>query len=86
MLKKPTRIFSFEEFGVNKYEAVLLAARRARQINAIRINLQKRYQMPLIEKDKPTNFALQEILEERLTFEYNRKPNEKEEIREIKKF
>ena len=79
-------MFSFEQFGVNKYEAVLLAAKRARQINAIRATLQKRYQIPLIEKDKPTNFALHEILEGKLTFEYSTVVQETEELREIKKF
>jgi len=83
---RPTQIYEVEKLGLNKYEMVLLVARRARQINAHRINLQKRHNVPLIEKDKPTNYALREILDNKIGYEYLKKKVEEEPIREVKKF
>ena len=83
---RPTQIYEVEKFGLNKYEMVLLVSRRARHINAHRINLQHRHNVPLIEKDKPTNYALREILDNKLGYEYLKKKVAEEHVREIKKF
>jgi len=83
---KSTSIFEIEQMGLNKYEMVLLVARRARQINSLRVNLQKRFGIPLIEKDKPTNFALNEVFSGRLGYEYSKSRIEDSPIRGIKKF
>jgi len=61
---------------ISKYELVLLIARRAREINEMRIALEKKHSTRLIEKDKPTVVAIKEILDDRLLFEY-RKQGEK---------
>jgi DNA-directed RNA polymerase subunit K/omega len=60
MEKSPNPV-TVEIPGINKYEMVLMVARRARQINNVRINLQKRFGIPLIEKDKPTNYSFAEV-------------------------
>ena len=86
MLKEPQPILEFKGLDLNKYEIVLLIARRARQINAARVNLQKRHNTPLIEKDKPTNFSIKEIIEHRIGYEYSETMIEEEPTKEIKKF
>ncbi len=48
--------------GLTKFEVVLLIARRARIINQLRIDLQKKYRVHLIEKSKPTMVALEEYM------------------------
>jgi len=48
--------------GMTKYELVLLLAKRAREINQLRIDLQKKYNVHLIEKRKPIMMALDEYL------------------------
>lgn len=61
---------------ISKYELVLLVARRAREINEMRMALEKKLNTKLIEKDKPTKIAMEEILSDKLLFEY-RKPSVK---------
>ncbi|MCD6595093.1 DNA-directed RNA polymerase subunit omega [bacterium] len=46
--------------GLTKYEIVLLISRRARSLNQMRIDLQKKYRVHLIEKVKPTIVSLKE--------------------------
>jgi len=46
MIKRSDPILEFKIPELNKYEMVLLIARRARQINAARVNLQKRHNTP----------------------------------------
>ena len=84
--KKPTERFVSTHYDLNKYELVLLVARRARQINAIRVNLQKQHNIPLIEKDKPTNYALREVFGNKVGYEYAKTVVEEEPTREIQKF
>ncbi len=55
---------------LTKYELVQLLAKRAREINALRIELQKKYNLHLIEKQKPTMIALQEYLDGKLKYTY----------------
>ncbi len=86
MIKRSDPILEFKIPELNKYEMVLLIARRARQINAARVNLQKRHNTPLIEKDKPTNFSMREIVKGKIGFEYTKKVVEEEPTKEIKKF
>ncbi len=86
MIKQSEPVLEFNIPELNKYEMVLLIARRARQINAARVNLQKRYNIPLIEKDKPTNFAIQEITTDKIGYEYVKTTVEEEPVKEIKKF
>jgi DNA-directed RNA polymerase omega subunit len=64
--------------GLTKYELVLVASRRAREINQMRIALEKKHDTRLIEKEKPTLLALQEILDGQLTYTHS-KPGEEEE-------
>ncbi len=61
---------------LSKYELVLLIARRAREINEMRIALEKRHETRLIEKEKPTKVAMREILDGSLRYEF-RKPGER---------
>lgn len=62
--------------GLSKYEMVLLVARRARQINDMRIALEKKHETRLIEKEKPTTVAMKEILSDRLHYEFRTKKQE----------
>ncbi len=64
--------------GLTKYELVLLTARRAREINDMRIALEKKHETRLIEKEKPTIVAMKEILAGKIGYEF-RKPIEKTE-------
>lgn len=61
---------------ISKYETVLLIARRAREINEIRINLERRHNTRLIEKEKPTLVALKELVNGKLSYQMQ-KPGEK---------
>ncbi|RKZ29320.1 DNA-directed RNA polymerase subunit omega [bacterium] len=69
---------------LSKYELVLLVARRARQINELRIMLEKKHETRLIEKEKPTVVALREILDGNLSYEF-RKPGQEQFQRGMKK-
>lgn len=62
--------------NINKYELVLLLAKRAREINQFRIDLQKKYRLHLIEKEKPTMVALNEYISGSLPFVYAGKKEE----------
>ncbi|MCD6501140.1 DNA-directed RNA polymerase subunit omega [bacterium] len=71
-------LFDVKIEGLTKYELVLLAARRAREINKMRITLEKKHETRLIEKEKPTIVTMREILDGKLSYEF-RKPGEKPE-------
>ncbi|MCK5833490.1 DNA-directed RNA polymerase subunit omega [bacterium] len=65
--------------GITKYELVLLAARRAREINEMRINLEKKHETRLIEKEKPTIVAMKEILAGKIGYEFHDPDEQTEE-------
>jgi DNA-directed RNA polymerase subunit K/omega len=52
--------------GMTKYEVVILLSKRAREINQLRIELQKKYKVNLVEKEKPIVMALKEYLNNEL--------------------
>lgn len=56
--------------GISKYELVLLLAKRAKEINQNRIDLQKKYKIRLIEKRKAIMVALDEYLQGKLKWSY----------------
>ena len=56
---------------LTKYETVILASRRAREINEIRITLEKKHDTHLIEKEKPSVVAIREIIENKLAYEFH---------------
>jgi len=64
-------IYDVKIEGLTKYEMVLLVARRARQINDMRIALEKKHTIRLIEKEKPTTVAMKEILAQDLEYEFH---------------
>ncbi len=73
-------LFDVKIEGLSKYEMVLLTARRAREINDMRIALEKKHEIRLIEKEKPTTVAMKEILGGNLEYEFRKKRQvEKEE-------
>lgn len=78
-------ILEIKKDDLTKYELTLLAARRARQINGYRVALQKRFELPLVEKDKPTNFALRELAEGRIGFTFSKEVLVSR-VRETKRF
>ncbi len=55
-------LFTPPRRGITKYELVILLAKRAREINQLRIDLQAKYKVHLIEKEKPTMIALKEYM------------------------
>ena len=69
---------------LSKYEMVLLTARRAREINEMRIALEKKHETRLIEKEKPTIVAMKEILDGSLSYEFC-KPGQDQSQRGMKK-
>ncbi len=74
--------------GLCKYELVLLTARRAREINEMRIALEKKHETRLIEKEKPTIVAMREILDGNLGYDFlkaGEKPPEEHFRRGMKK-
>ncbi|RKZ26429.1 hypothetical protein DRQ29_04920 [bacterium] len=62
--------------GLTKYELVLLISKRAHYLNQMRIDLQKKYRVHLIEKVKPTMVALKEYLNGEYGYTYE--PEEKQ--------
>jgi len=75
-MKTKSSLFDAKIEGLSKYELVLLVARRAKHINDMRVNLEKKYETRLIEKEKPTLVALNELIDDKLRFKY-RRPGEK---------
>ncbi len=69
-------LFTPQHEGMTKYELVQLISKRAREINQMRIDLQKKYRVYLIEKEKPTMVALREYLEGKLKPTYEPKGEE----------
>ncbi len=61
-IEDKSELFNPPRKGMTKYELVLLIARRARNLNQMRIDLQKKYRVHLIEKEKPTMVALREYM------------------------
>jgi len=53
-----------------------LLAKRAREINQLRIDLQAKHKVHLIEKEKPTMIALKEYMEGKYTGTYEEKETE----------
>ena len=70
------KIYNVDVEELSKYELVLLIARRAKEINEMRIGLEKKYETRLIEKIKPTVVAMDEFLDHELAYE-RRKPGQK---------
>ena len=66
-------LFTPPRRGFTKYELVILLSKRAREINQLRIDLQKRHKVHLIEKEKPTLLALKEYMEGKYTGTYEKK-------------
>jgi len=77
-------IYDVKIEGLSKYEIVLLTARRARQINDMRIALEKKYEVRLIEKEKPTTVAMRDILANSLEYEF-RTGRREERIEQFKR-
>ena len=71
-------LFTPESRNLTKYEIVLLLSKRAREINQLRIDLQKKYRVHLIEKEKPTMVALNEYIEGELLYSYKTKTEEQQ--------
>lgn len=66
-------LFDVKIEGLSKYEIVLLTARRAREINDMRIALEKKHETRLIEKEKPTTVAMREIIAGKLEYSFHKK-------------
>ena len=64
---------------LNRYETVILAAKRARQINQLRVLKQKQTEFKIIEREKPTTLALKEIINGDITYRYTSADEKKEE-------
>lgn len=77
-------IYDVKIEGLSKYELVLLVARRARQINDMRIALEKKHVIRLIEKEKPTTVAMKEILNNKLEYEFRTEKHE-ERVEQFKR-
>ncbi len=75
-MEDKTELFNPELGDMTKYELVQLVSKRAREINRIRIELQKKYRVHLIEKKKPTMVALMEYLDGELKPTYEPKSEE----------
>jgi DNA-directed RNA polymerase omega subunit len=69
-------LFTPPRKGFTKYELVILLAKRAREINQLRIDLQAKHKVHLIEKEKPTMIALKEYMEGKYTGTYEEKETE----------
>ena len=69
-------LFTPPRKGFTKYELVILLAKRAREINQLRIDLQAKHKVHLIEKEKPTMIALKEYMEGKYTGTYKEKETE----------
>jgi len=70
VMEDKSDLFTPPRKGMTKYEIVLLLSKRARQINQLRIDLQKKYRVHLIEKNKPTMVALDEYFDEKYDLSY----------------
>ncbi|MCD6417457.1 DNA-directed RNA polymerase subunit omega [bacterium] len=75
-IEDKTELFNPELGDLTKYELVQLISKRAREINRLRIELQKKYRVHLIEKKKPTMIALREYLDGELKGTYEKKEEE----------
>ncbi|MBN2542469.1 DNA-directed RNA polymerase subunit omega [bacterium] len=64
---------------LNLYETVILAAKRARQINQLRVLKQKQTEYKIIEREKPTTLALKQIIDGDITYRYSSTDEKKEE-------
>ncbi|MBN1755555.1 DNA-directed RNA polymerase subunit omega [bacterium] len=74
---------TIEVDNLNRFETVLLAAKRARQINQLRVLKQKQLEKKVIEKEKSTTLALKEIDRNLITYKYSTsKEKKQEEIKE----
>jgi DNA-directed RNA polymerase omega subunit len=81
-------LFDVKIEQISKYEMVILTAKRAREINDMRLNLEKKHLTRLIEKDKPTVVAMHEVVEKKLIAEYpeeGQKPMMEQPQRGLKK-
>jgi len=78
-MEKERFLYDVKIEGLTKYELVLLTARRAREINDLRISLEKKHDIRLIEKEKPTIVALKEILADQIDYEFRKPGQEPEE-------
>lgn len=75
-MEDKSELFTPSLSGMTKYELVQLISKRAREINRMRIELQKKYRVHLIEKEKPTMVALREYLNGKLKLTYEPKSEE----------
>lgn len=65
-------ILRFSNYPLSKYEVVLLLARRAREINKKRVDLEIQLGTKILEKEKPINQATREAIENKLKFEFRK--------------
>ena len=75
-IEDKSELFTPSLAGLTKYELIQLLSKRARDINQMRIDLQKKYRVHLIEKEKATMVALREYLGGELIPTYEEKPEE----------
>ena len=81
-------LFDVKIGQVTKYEMVILTAKRAREINDMRLNLEKKHLTRLIEKDKPTVVAMREVIDKKIEYEYiksNERSSSEHTLRGMKK-
>ncbi len=75
--KREIPVFRLDFEKLAKYEIVLLLARRARQINQKRVELESRLNMRMIERTKPINQAIEELLSGVLTYDREEREEDK---------
>ena len=73
--KRETPITTLELDNLSKYELVLLLARRAREINRQRIELENKLEAQVIEEAKPINQAIEELISGKLKYKKKDKEN-----------
>lgn len=65
-------IMRFKNIPLSKYEVVLLLARRAKEINQKRVELELQLGTKILEKEKPINQATREALDNLIGFEFRK--------------
>ncbi len=65
-------IFRLTTLPLSKYEIVILLAKRAKEINQKRVELELQVGTKILEKEKPVNQATREALENKIGFEFRK--------------
>ena len=71
-----TNVFRVDVDDLTKYEVIILLARRSREINQKRLELEHKTNAKFIEKSSPVKKAIQELISGTLKYERKRKKEE----------